>query len=404
MHLPERIGYVVKRYPRYSETFIVNEILAHEAARLNLDIFALNPPADTHFQNIISRVRAPVTYLTPKSEKISALWASLQELSAEVPCLWSKLEVAKNEEVKEVWQATMLAGEVKRRNITHLHAHFATSAATVARLAAHFSEVPYTITAHAKDIFHESAQPNDLAIKFNNAATVVTISNYNVNYLKECFPEINLRLIYNGLDLELFSFKAPTNRPPHIIAVGRLVEKKGFADLISACAILAKSGIDFQCEIIGTGELEQELKSQIESLGLNNLVEMLGPKPQHEIIAKVQEACVFAAPCVIGQDGNRDGLPTVLLEAMALGTPCVSTDVTGIAEVVQHGKTGLQVSQHNPQALAEALGVLLDDAALRVRLATQARTLIEKEFDVKKNASQLREVFASTKVPEKVFA
>ena len=129
---------------------------------------------------------------------------------------------------------------------------------------------------------------------------------------------------------------------------------------------------------------------------------MLGPKPQSEVITKVQEACVFAAPCVIGQDGNRDGLPTVLLEAMALGTPCVATDVTGIPEVVQHNKTGLQVPQNNPRALAETLECLLTDVELRVKLATQARILIEKEFDVKQNALQLREVFAPTKVSEKV--
>ncbi len=404
MHLPERIGYVVKRYPRYSETFIVNEILAHESAGLNLDIFALNPPADTHFQNIISRVRTPVTYLTIKSEKIAALWTSLQKLSAEIPYLWSKLESAENEEVKEVWQAAMLAGEIKHRNMTHLHAHFATSAATVARLAAHFAEVPYTITAHAKDIFHESARPDDLAIKFSNAATVVTISNYNLNYLAEHFPEVNLKLIHNGLELELFPFKAPTDRLPHIIAVGRLVEKKGFSNLIDACNILAKSGRNFQCEIIGTGELEGELKSQLESLNLENVVKMLGPRPQHEVITKVQEACVFASPCIIGQDGNRDGIPTTLLEAMALGTPCVATDVTGIPEVVQHDKTGLQIPQNHPQALAKALGHLLDDTELRVRLATQARTLIEKWFDIEQNALQLREVFTSAQSSKEVFA
>ena len=213
MHLPERIGYVVKRYPRYSETFIVNEILAHEAAGLALEVFALNYPADTHFQNAISRVRAPVTYLVPKNQTVSALWASLQELSVEVPLLWSKLEVAEKEEIKEVWQAIMLAIEIKRRNITHLHAHFATSAAIVARLAAYFAEVPYTITAHAKDIFHESAKPQDLAIKFNSAATVITISNYNLRYLAERFPEINLKLIRNGFRVRAFSLQE-TNESP----------------------------------------------------------------------------------------------------------------------------------------------------------------------------------------------
>src|SRR5262249_30826288 len=150
----------------------------------------------------------------------------------------------------------------------------------------------------------------------------------------------HVQRIYNGLDLERFPFEVPRDRPARIISVGRLIEKKGFGDLIEACGMLARRGRPFHCQIIGTGELKSDLRAPIERLRLQDQVELLGARPQLEVIQHVRSAAVFAAPCVVGQDGNRDGLPTVLLEAMALGTPCVSTDVTGIPEVVRDGETG----------------------------------------------------------------
>jgi glycosyltransferase involved in cell wall biosynthesis len=175
-----------------------------------------------------------------------------------------------------------------------------------------------------------------------------------------------------------------------------LVEKKGVPILIDACAILASRGCQFNCQIIGAGSLEAELQEQIRQLGLQSIVEIIGPRPQNEVFQHVQNAAVFAAPYVIGKDGNRDGLPTVVLEAMALGTPCVSTDVTGIPEVVRDEETGLMVAQHDPKALADALERLLNSAALRVRLATQARQLIESEFDIHKNTASVRTLFHTT--------
>jgi colanic acid/amylovoran biosynthesis glycosyltransferase len=135
------------------------------------------------------------------------------------------------------------------------------------------------------------------------------------------------------------------------------------------------------------------LRTRIARLGLEDRVELLGPRPQSELVRLVQDAAVLAAPCVVGADGNRDGLPTVLLEAMALGTPCVSTDVTGIPEVIRGGETGLMVSQRDPAALAESVGRLLEEPDLRARLAERARRLVEAEFDVNRNAAQLRELF-----------
>jgi glycosyltransferase involved in cell wall biosynthesis len=410
-----RVGYVVKRYPRYSETFIVNEILAHEAAGLDLEIFSLRPPVDRYFQDILAQVRSPVNYLYLPTEswmpevlaaealKGTIFWLTLQEASQILPNFWTALELARGEEVRDVYQAMVLAREVRSKGICHLHAHFGTQATTVTRLAAHFAGVPYSFTAHAKDIFHESVQSDDLRRKLRDAAAVVTVSDYNLNYLRQNYGVAaeHVQRIYNGLDLERFPYTAPHDRSCRIISVGRLIEKKGYADLIAACGILARRGCRFSCQIIGTGELETALRGQIECLGLQTQVELMGPRPQWEVIQYVQTAAVFAAPYVIGSDGNSDGLPTVLLEAMALGTPCVSTNVTGVPEIVRDRNTGLMVPQHDPIALAAAIEELLTNPTLRVELATQARHLIEAEFDIHRNTSSLRTLFR-TVTPERV--
>src|SRR5207244_7267866 len=139
------------------------------------------------------------------------------------------------------------------------------------------------------------------------------------------------------------------------------------------------------CRIIGNGALKYELRAQIEGLGLQGRVELVGPRPQSEIIREIRQAAVLAAPCIVAPDGDRDGLPNVIQEALALGTPVVSTDVTGIPEVVRDGETGLQVPQHDPEALALALERLLRDSELRVHLASEGRRLMEAEFDVHAN-------------------
>ncbi len=390
-----RIGYVLKMYPRFSETFILNEILAHEAAGLDLEIFSLRLPNDGRFHEALARVRAPVTYVPHERLKVTELWQFLDQASQEFPGLWQALEETLTEDISDVYQAVLLAREANLRGITHLHAHFGSVATTVTRLAAHFVPLPYSFTAHAKDIFHESVQPADLRRKLNDAAAVVTVSQYNLTYLRQTYGQAANRVhcIYNGLDLDQFPYHSPLNRPPKIVAVGRLVEKKGFTYLIDACKLLADQGREFQAEIVGTGLLEADLRDQIDQLGLADYVKLIGPRPQGEVKQYVQQAAVFAAPCVVAQDGNRDGLPTVLLEAMALGTPCVSTDVTGIPEVLHPDVTGLSVPQRDPAALADALARLLDDGTLRVQLATAARRLIEAEFNIHRNAAHIREIF-----------
>jgi glycosyltransferase involved in cell wall biosynthesis len=391
-----RVGYVVKRFPRYSETFVVTEVLAHEAAGWEVEIFSLRPPNDTHFQDLLAGVRAPVRYV-PEATRADGFWAALQEAGELLPGTWSTLPDARGELAEDVYQAVLLAMEVHRRGLDHLHAHFATLAVTVARLAARLAGVPYTFTAHAKDIFHEAVQPADLRRKMEDAAAVVTVSDFNLEYLRRTYGSSarRVRRLYNGLDLERFPFREPRNRPPHVVAVGRLVEKKGFGVLLDAAARLAARGVGFSLELIGAGELERHLRQRIDELGLGACVRLLGPRPQAEIARAVAEAAAFAAPCVVANDGDRDGLPTTLLEAMALGTPCVSTDVTGVPEVVCHGETGLLVPQNDPVALADALERLLADGSLRVELARQARRQIEREFDARVNSARLRRMIAA---------
>ncbi len=233
-----RVGYVVKRYPRYSETFVVNEILAHEKAGLNIDIFALRPPCDTHFQNCISQVRARVTYIRKPiqgrvSESLNSLsptaasyfWAELQELSKLIPDFWSKLSIAQGETASTVYQAAWLAREVKLRGITHLHAHFGSVSTSVTRLASHFADVPYTFTTHAKDIFHDSVDIDDMKRKLRDASTVITVSDYNQKYLQQSYGKVadNVQRIYNGLNLSQLHYQSPKKRPTEMIRVGRFL-------------------------------------------------------------------------------------------------------------------------------------------------------------------------------------
>lgn len=393
-----RVGYVVKRFPRYSETFVVTEVLAHEAAGWEVEIFSLRPPNDTHFQDLLPRVRAPVRYFPSEGTRPADFWAALQETGQILPRTWTTLPGARGELAGDVYQALLLAIEVRRRGIEHLHAHFATLATTVAGLAAQLAGVPFTFTAHAKDIFHETVRADDLRRKMEDAAAVVTVSEFNLEYLRAAYGSSAGRVqrLYNGLDLERFPFGEPRHRAARVVAVGRLVEKKGFAVLLEAAALMAARGVAFSVDVIGEGELEEPLGRRVRELGLHARVRLLGPRPQAEIVQRVAEAAAFAAPSVVGGDGDREGLPTTLLEAMALGTPCVSTDVTGIPEVLRHGETGLLVPQNDPTALADALQRLLAEAPLRVALARRARRRIEQDFDARVNGARLRRLMAET--------
>ncbi|MGQ7843954.1 glycosyltransferase family 4 protein [Granulosicoccus sp. 3-233] len=390
-----KVGYVVKRYPRFSETFIVNEILAHEAAGLPVEIFALRPVEETHFQDTLGQVRAPVTRLPDKLRSADSLWELMVQTLRALPKAWEILASFKGENARNVAQSMMLAMECQKRGVTHLHAHFGTVSTSVARLAARLAGITYSFTAHAKDIYYHYDVPQQLQSKIDDASHVVTVSEFNVDFLRQryqCHSDRIVR-IYNGLDLTRFAYQDPEPTATRLLAVGRLVEKKGFHILVEAIRILVHAGRQVNCEIVGTGDEMRNLQAQIDSGKLGDSVRLLGARPQSEVFVAMRSSALLACPCIVGDDGNRDGLPTVLIEAMALGVPCISTDVTGIPELVLDNETGLCVPQGDAEALASAMLRILDDKALRQRLARAGRRRVERNFDQKRNSAVLRSVF-----------
>ncbi|MEJ7751991.1 MAG: glycosyltransferase [Candidatus Limnocylindrales bacterium] len=394
------IAYVLKMYPRLSETFILNEILELERQGQPVHIFSLRPSDDARHHADVTRVRARVTTVPQQTWRLSRpmLRAHLELLGSErsryLGRLWKTLRQRRARAIESFNQAVLVAGSVRRLGAGHVHAHFASTATSVAREVHRLTLVGYSFTAHAKDIFADDVRPDDLHRKLEDATFAVTVSDFNVAFLTRITPSARVVRIYNGLDLRSFSANGRRlAQPPRVLAVGRLIEKKGFSDLIAACSTLRQQGRRFQCEIVGTGALGPELAAQIATLGLEDIVRMTGALPREEVIERYREAAVMVAPCVVGKDGNRDGLPTVLTEALALTVPVVATDVTGIPELVRHGETGTIVAQHDAAALAEAIARTLDDPASTARRVEAGRALVEQEFDLERNVAQLLREF-----------
>jgi colanic acid/amylovoran biosynthesis glycosyltransferase len=394
------VAYVLKMYPRFSETFVLSELLELERQGLHLRVFSLKKPDDGVFHADLAQLRAKVTYLPdsailepgPFFETHRGLFGadSTRYLSA----LATALKRRRMASLKHFLQAGYIAPFIRREGISHVHAHFATGATSVALHLHRLTGVGYSFTAHAKDIFRDAVDCDELATKLRCARFAVTVSEYNRRHLQRLAGGGRVVRIYNGLDLDRFSPNGGAREdPPLVLGVGRLVEKKGFADLVRACGLLRQDGVRLRCRIVGKGELEGELRSLVQELGLTDIVELAGTAPRDELVALYPRASALVAPCLVGSDGNRDGLPTVLAEAMALGVPVVATDVTGIPELVENGRTGLLVPQRRPEALAASIRRVLEDQAGAECLVRAARERVEREFDLRSTIAELRGLF-----------
>lgn len=390
-----RIGYVLKVYPRFSETFVVTEILAREDLGQDLSIYALRPTTDTRFHPEIARVEAPVRWV-PRPRKAADLWETLtasltdEDMRRRFGDLMPHIASLSADDVA---QGVALARAAREDGITHLHAHFASLAGRTAWIASSLTGIPYTVTTHAKDIHHDSVDMDLLRKVCAGAAQVIAISSYNQDYLNRVLEGTGARIVLqrNALELARFAYRdpEPSSGPLRILAVGRLVEKKGFAHLIDALALAREAGIDFDAQIIGEGELAGELAQRIEDSGLSDSCRLLGARTQNEVRSLLENSDVFVAPCVPGADGNIDGLPTVILESMAVGTPVIGTFVSGIPEVVINGRTGVLVPPASAGALAEALGDVASGRVPARDLARGARALIEETYDSHVQAARL---------------
>ncbi len=300
--------------------------------------------------------------------------------------------------VRRFFQAGYLAEILSGEPVAHLHAHFANDPTLVAMFTHHLTGIPYSFTAHAKDIYVKTP-PELLRTEAQQAKAVITCTEYNRKYLVNqvgLTSNGKLHCIYHGLDLSQFKFERPRDSQrgaPIILSVARLVEKKGLNDLVCAADVLRRRGRCFQVEIIGDGPLRQGLEAQIMQLGLTGRVRLLGPLPHESVCSAYQRASIFALPCIVAADGDRDGIPNVLPEAMASGVPVVATPVSGIPELIEAELHGLLVPPNSPVQLAEALDRLLTQPELCGRLARAARHKVENCFSVERGASRLLALF-----------
>ena len=395
-----RLGYVLKRFPRISETFVAAEVLELERQGEHVTIFAISRPDEPFEHAFLARLRARVVYLPhrPLRQPVRVargLAFALRRsprgwLSAACVALWTPRQVLA---WRRLLQATVLRHELDLAGIDHVHAHFATAAARLASLAHLMAGPPYSVTAHAKDIYHRQARPQRLRQKLGDASFVATVSQANRVHLERVLAgRGRVEVVPNSADLRRIG--APdgeARRADLVLAVARLVEKKGLDDLIAACGLLAAQGRAARLELVGDGPLRAELEAAANRAGVD--VVFHGALPQEQVLPMYRRASVVCLPCVVTESGDRDGLPTSLLEAMALGAPVVSTPVGGIAELVLDGETGLLVPERDPDALAAAIGRLLEDPALALALAKRARAHVEARFSLEQNVSELRSLF-----------
>lgn len=381
----------------------MTEVLALERRGVPLRIFSIKEPGNEPVHGDLRRVRAKATYLSLANNLKEVLHGNfatafrhpLRYLRTLLRALllnprWSFLQ--------SFLQAGYVADLLSSEAITHLHAHFATAPASVAMFTHHLTGISYSFTAHAKDIYFDT-KPKLLRAKIRHSRAVVTISEYNRRHLTQLTnpaESAKVHCIYNGMDLRSYSngrHGVNKLRVPSIVTVARLIEKKGIGDLISACQILRERGRSFQLEIIGKGPLRAALNTQVYLLNLQNMVRFRGALAQEAVREAYRQTDVFALPCVISEDGDRDGIPTVLLEAMACGLPVVSTRVSGIPELVESGRDGILVEPRNPEMLADALDRLLSDADLRKKLGQAASTKVTEKFSVERSVTKLLGLF-----------
>lgn len=412
MSLPA-VGYVIRMFPQTSETFIANEILHLERLGLPLRIYSYRRPRETVAHECVRLISTPVQYLPdPLYRHPWQLLRGHRALRRLEPALYRRtarfalaqaLKERRPDTLRRFLQAGHLAYLIKNSEVGHLHAHFAHRTTQVAMLACMLTGVPFSFTAHAKDIY--SAAPRDLRQKINAARFVVTCTRANQEHLRQLVepdqrPKITLA--YHGVDLSKFTPAAgePTTEPPLILSVGRLVEKKGFPYLLEACRILKANGRAFRCLIVGEGPERRALGKMVRNLDLTDVVSLPGSCSQEDLVAIYRRATLFALPCTVLANGDRDGIPNVLLEAMAMGLPVVSSPISGIPEVVQSGYNGLLPAERDSTALASALELLLQDAALRQRLGSNARSTVARDFDARANAQRIAELFQAGALDE----
>lgn len=386
-----RFAYLFERFPSFGQTFCYREVAELDRQDVAPPIFSIRRPKNEPPQDWDTHIVERVHYLPGEKELLEDVRRAAKKRKLGTDVLAVLDEWGRRTDFLRLYQAVYVGLRLGEMGIGHVHAHFAGMAARTAFWINKFFSITFSFTAHANDIFVPTHFEVGLGKLVDTARAIITETNYAAQFLRERFPDRAGRVhrIYNGLDLSEFGRADFSSVPPLIISVGRLIPKKGFSDLIRACALVAEHGKSFRCEIIGEGPLENDLRNEIAQHGLQRYVILAGTKPQSQLRRRLAAANVFVLPSVIDPDGGMDNLPTVIMEAMATGLPVVSTNIGGIPEMVIENETGFLVQPGDAVAMADAINKIVGDVSVARRLGQlgyeRARTL----FAIDKNVREL---------------
>ena len=397
------LGIVLKGYPRLSETFIAQEILNLERAGFTLTIFSLRQPTDRRRHPLHDDIQATVNYLPEylyrQPYRVLKSWLAMRRRpgyrSARRQWLQDLRRDRSANRIRRFGQALVLAAE-RPAQINRLYAHFLHTPASVARYAGGILGIPWACSAHAKDIWTSPAW--ELEEKLASCRWLTTCTRCNLTYLRSLTRSPDrVHLNYHGIDRTRFGPNptAYTDRtgeragqPVRILSVGRLVAKKGYADLLRVLAVLPPD-LHWEFHHIGGGPLGDALAAQSRAHGLDQRVFWHGAAPQQEVIRAYERADLFVLNCCIDQHGDRDGLPNVLVEAQFQGLPIIAPDISGIPELLRHKHNGLLVNVGDADALKAALLQLIQEPALRQRLGQNGKLVVEQAFDMATSFARL---------------
>lgn len=385
----QRIGYLFERFPSFGQNFAYREVAELMRQGVDLRIFSIRRPGDEPTEAWSAWVVGAVTYLPEEAELVAEIDRT-RDLPSEAK--QALKDWGRKTDFLRLYQACWIGLRLRELGVTRVHAHFAGMAARTAWWLRRFFGIDYSVTAHANDIFAPRDFEIGLASIFDDAVAVVTVSDFAVEEMKERFPKnaAKFHRVYNGIDAETFAASDLRDETPLIISVGRLIEKKGFADLIAACRLLKARRRSFRCEILGEGPLDDELRRQTSAAKLDDVICFLGPQTQAQIAQHLARASVFALACKRAPEGDTDNLPTVIMEAMAAGLPIVSTRIAGVPEMVGSGENGLLVEAGDVEALADALEELLTDLTRGRKMGARGRAIAQEKFSIEANVTELR--------------
>jgi glycosyltransferase involved in cell wall biosynthesis len=398
------LAYVFERFPTFTQTFCVREILELERQGVRPLIFSIHDTRHESIRHFPAELLDRVVFLPGEEALVQQIkdWKDAGQLPQSV--VLTLRHWGDRPDKMRVYEAAWIGHKIRElgSDVQHAHSHFAGVGARTCWWLRKFHGLSYSFTAHANDIFcqHTDALP-DAAQLANDASLIVTVSDYTATDLRSRFPDAASRVqrVYNGLDLQPFiDAREKADRAScvgGILSIGRLIEKKGYDDLITACGLLRDRGISFQCRIVGEGPLEEELKFQILKHHLHDRVTLTGPLGMPEITRLLtEETQIFALACKTEHDGGKDNLPTVLMEAMAAGLPCVSTRLAGVPEMVIDGTTGLLCSEQHPEQLAGLLAALLADPARCEQMGAAGLAHAREHFAKEVTSRHLLRAFA----------